>query len=279
MWQARIDDENSGDNAAFAINWFESRLNDAKAEVEVLMKQFRLSEALKTIYSLIWDDFCNWYLEWVKPGFEQPINANVYQKTIAFFTDLLQLLHPYMPFVTEEIYHLLEERNEDLCVKQFAPIGNIDKAILAKGNLLKDAITAVRDARNKAQLKPKETIELSIQSNEQAAYNDITELLSKQVNAKSFAFANEAVAQSINVVVGKDKFYLVTETPLNTGHQKEELEKELEYQKGFLASVEKKLSNERFVQNAKPEVVEFERKKKADAEDKIKVLEESLKAI
>jgi len=254
-------------------------LNEVKTEVDALMKQFRLSEALKTIYSLIWDDFCSWYLEWVKPGFEQPINANVYQKTIAFFTDLLQLLHPYMPFVTEEIYHLLEERNEDLCVKQFAPIGNIDKAILSKGNLLKDSITAVRDARNKAQLKPKETIELSIQSNEQAAYSDITELLSKQVNAKSFAFATDAVAQSINVVVGKDKFYLVTETPLNTGHQKEELEKELEYQKGFLASVEKKLSNERFVQNAKPEVVEFERKKKADAEEKIKVIEESLKAI
>jgi len=279
MWEPRIDNNNSGDNSTFAINWFESRLNEVKTEVDALMKQFRLSEALKTIYSLIWDDFCSWYLEWVKPGFEQPINANVYQKTIAFFTDLLQLLHPYMPFVTEEIYHLLEERNEDLCVKQFAPIGNIDKAILSKGNLLKDSITAVRDARNKAQLKPKETIELSIQSNEQAAYSDITELLSKQVNAKSFAFATDAVAQSINVVVGKDKFYLVTETPLNTGHQKEELEKELEYQKGFLASVEKKLSNERFVQNAKPEVVEFERKKKADAEEKIKVIEESLKAI
>ncbi|MDH7461295.1 valine--tRNA ligase [Chitinophagaceae bacterium 26-R-25] len=279
MWEARIDNNNSGDNSTFAINWFESRLNEVKTEVDVLMKQFRLSEALKTIYSLIWDDFCSWYLEWAKPGFEQPINANVYQKTIAFFADLLQLLHPYMPFVTEEIYHLLEERNEDLCVKQFAPIGNINKAILAKGNLLKDSITAVRDARNKAQLKPKETIELSIQSNEQAAYSDITELLSKQVNAKSFAFATDAVAQSINVVVGKDKFYLVTETPLNTGHQKEELEKELEYQKGFLASVEKKLSNERFVQNAKPEVVEFERKKKSDAEEKIKVIEESLKAI
>jgi valyl-tRNA synthetase len=279
MWEARIDNNNSGDNSTFAINWFESRLNEVKTEVDALMKQFRLSEALKTIYSLIWDDFCSWYLEWVKPGFEQPINANVYKKTIAFFTDLLQLLHPYMPFVTEEIYHLLEERNEDLCVKQFAPIGIIDNAILAKGNLLKDSITAVRDARNKAQLKPKETIELSIQSNEQSAYSDITELLSKQVNAKSFAFANDAVAQSINVVVGKDKFYLVTEAPLNTGHQKEELEKELEYQKGFLASVEKKLSNERFVQNAKPEVVEFERKKKADAEEKIKVIEESLAAL
>lgn len=279
MWEAKIDNNNAGDNSTFAIKWFESRLNEVKTEVENLMKQFRLSEALKTIYSLIWDDFCSWYLEWVKPGFEQPINAQVYQKTIGFFTDLLQLLHPYMPFVTEEIYHLLDARNEDLCVKQFAAIGNIDAAILAKGNLLKEAITTVRDARNKAQLKPKETIELFIQSNEQAAYNDIKELLGKQVNAKNFAFANDAVPQSINVVLGKDKFFIVTEAPLNTGNQKQELEKELEYQKGFLASVEKKLSNERFVQNAKPEVVAFERKKKADAEEKIKAIEESLRLI
>ena len=91
-----------------------------KVEVDSLMKQFRLSEALKTIYSLIWDDFCSWYLEWVKPGFEQPIDAAVYNKTIEFFTELMHLLHPYMPFVTEEIYHLLKERNDDLCVKQLS---------------------------------------------------------------------------------------------------------------------------------------------------------------
>src|SRR5205823_12161671 len=102
----------------------------------------RLSEALKTIYSLIWDDFCSWYLEWVKPGFEQPIPVTVYKKTIEFFTDLMQVLHPFMPFITEEIYHLLAERKDDLCVRQFNEIKITDPEILRKGSLLKEVITA-----------------------------------------------------------------------------------------------------------------------------------------
>jgi len=129
MWEGRVADSNEmtddrivfADNSQlttnnFALVWFDNRLNEVKAEVDLLIKQFRLSEALKTIYSLIWDDFCSWYLEWVKPGFEQPIEAGVYKKTITFFTELMELLHPYMPFVTEEIYHLLVDRNDDLCV-------------------------------------------------------------------------------------------------------------------------------------------------------------------
>ncbi len=279
MWEGKIDNSNASGDSEFATSWFEHRLNEVRSEVDNLMKQFRLSEALKTIYSLIWDDFCSWYLEWVKPGFEQPISAAVFNKTVNYFTELLQLLHPYMPFITEEIYHLLTNREDDVCVKQYAAIGTADTAILEKGNLLKAAITAIRDARNKAQIKPKETVEVFIQSNEQPSYNNITELLGKQVNAKNVSFCNENMPQSINVVLGKDKLFIVTEAPLNTGNQKAELEKELEYLTGFLASVEKKLSNERFVQNAKAEVVALERKKKADAEEKIKVIQESLAAL
>jgi valyl-tRNA synthetase len=240
------------------------------------MGQFRLSEALKTIYSLIWDDFCSWYLEWVKPGFEQPIDAIVYTKTIGYFTELMQLLHPFMPFITEEIYHLLSERKDDLCIKQFAPIQKANTAVTAKGQLLKESITAIRDARNKAQLKPKEEIVLHIQAAAEGDYNGITAILAKQVNAGSIAFTSEAVPKTINVVSGRDKFYIESQQPLDTGNQKEELQKDLVYQQGFLLSVEKKLSNERFVQNAKPEVVELERKKMADAVAKIKSIEESL---
>src|ERR1700754_663945 len=119
MWEGRQSTDNDQQLAdSFAVTWFENRLSHAKAEVDSLMQQFRLSEALKTIYSLIWDDFCSWYLEWIKPGFEQPINSNVYNKTIGYFEELMQLLHPYMPFVTEEIYHLLKTQTEDLCIKQ-----------------------------------------------------------------------------------------------------------------------------------------------------------------
>jgi valyl-tRNA synthetase len=262
----------------FAVLWFENRLNEAKAEVDSLMKQFRLSEGLKTIYSLIWDDFCSWYLEWIKPGFEQPIDEAVYNKTIYFFEELMQLLHPYMPFVTEEIYHLLKERKDgdDLCVKQFEPIGASDKTILSEGELLKKVITAIRDARNKNQIKPKEAITLYIQTIEDENYKAIENILSKQVNAEEINYTTDNISDTIVVAVEKDKFFIPTKKQVDTSVLKEELLKDLDYQNNFLNSVLKKLNNERFVENAKPEVVELERKKKADAEARIKTIEESL---
>jgi valyl-tRNA synthetase len=263
----------------FPPHWFENRLNEVKAEVDGLIKQFRLSEALKTIYSLIWDDFCSWYLEWVKPGFEQPIEAAVYKKTNEFFTELMQLLHPYMPFVTEEIYHLLEDRNDDLCVKQLTAFTKADAKILQQGNLLKDVITGIRDVRNKNQVKPKEQIEIHIQTSATATYQSIESILAKQLNAKSVFYVTDKVDNAISVVIGKYKFYVVSEQPINTGSQKDDLLKDLEHQKGFLSSVEKKLSNEKFVANAKPEVLALEQKKKADALSRIKAIEESLAAL
>jgi valyl-tRNA synthetase len=193
---------------------------------------------------------------------------------------LLQLLHPYMPFITEEIYHLLAERAEgdDLCIRQFGPIATADARVLAQGSLLKEAITALRDARNKAQLKPKESIGLHILPESEADYHLITGILGRQVNAESIAFTAEAIPGALTIVSGKDKYYIVTEQVLDNGNQKEELQKELTYLKGFLDSVNKKLSNERFVQNAKAEVVDLERRKKEDAEIKIKAIEESLSA-
>lgn len=279
MWEGRLSTDGNElltGNEAFATAWFQNRLNEVRAEVDELMKQFRLSEALKTIYSLIWDDFCSWYLEWVKPGFEQPIDSAVYQKTIGFFTDLMQLLHPYMPFVTEEIYHLLEERTDDICVKQFEKIVPADTQVLNKASLLKDVITGIRDVRNKQQIKPKETIALFIQTDNTIGYDGILNILAKQANTKSISFTNEPVAGTITSVIGKDKFYIETEQPLNAGQQKDDLLKELNHLKGFLISVEKKLGNEKFVQNARPEVLVLEQKKKSDAETKIKVIEESL---
>ncbi|MGG9962508.1 valine--tRNA ligase [Ferruginibacter sp. SUN106] len=263
----------------FALQWFESRLNEVKAEVDSLIKQFRLSEALKTIYSLIWDDFCSWYLEWVKPGFEQPVEKAIYEKTIYFFSELMQLLHPYMPFVTEEIYHLLEERNDDLCVKQLTAFANVDKQILTQGNLLKDVITGIRDVRNKNQIKPKEQIQLHIQTSIAATYQSIETILAKQLNAKAILFVDDKVSNAISAVIGNDKFYVESEQPMNIGNQKDDLLKDLEHQKGFLLSVDKKLSNEKFVANAKPEVLALEQKKKADALSRIKAIEESLAAL
>lgn len=271
--------------AAFAAGWFAARLATVQEQVEKMYSEFRLSEALKTIYSLIWDDFCSWYLEWVKPPYGQPIDGHLYSCTLDFFEQLVQLLHPFMPFVTEEIYHHLRERSEgdDLTIKQFAPVEEsigVDRAeVLAQGELLKSLITAIRDARVKNQLKPKDSIKLHVQTDASSNYSLFDTLLLKQVNAESLAFVQDAVAGSIAVVLGTDKLYLETEVQLDTTAQKEQLLKDLEYQRGFLSSVAKKLSNEKFVQNAKPEVVDAERKKQSDAEQKIKAIEESLAAL
>lgn len=276
MWESRTIDNGQQPIDNFAVEWFESRLNEVRIELDAQFKDFRLSESLKTIYSLIWDDFCSWYLEWVKPGFEQPIDKTVYEKTVDFFEQLMQLLHPFMPFITEEIYHQLKERKDDLTIKQFPAIIASDDTILKNGVLLKEVITAIRDARNKNQLKPKDSIRLHIQTESSSTYKSIESILSKQVNAESVNYISTAVVNSITVVVQKDKFFIETTTVLDTASQKEQLQKDLDYLKGFLISVEKKLSNERFVQSAKPEVIDIERKKKADAEARIKVIEESL---
>jgi valyl-tRNA synthetase len=212
----------------------------------------------------------------VKPPFGEPIDGHMLSKTVDFFEELMQLLHPFMPFVTEEIHHLLRKESEDLCVKQIAEAEQIDRSNLQQGEMLKQTISAIREARIKNNIKPKDVIKLHIQSADKKSFDVIEQILSKQVNAESIDFVSDTLPNTITVVVGSTKFFIETEKELDTSSQKEQLLKDLEYQKGFLASVEKKLSNERFVQNAKPEVVELERRKKADAEQKIKALEESL---
>ncbi|HEY5773871.1 MAG TPA: valine--tRNA ligase, partial [Chitinophagaceae bacterium] len=282
MWEGRqstVDGPPSTEN--FAIDWFENRLNEAKTEIEKSYKDFKLSEALKTIYSLIWDDFCSWYLEWVKPGFEQPIEKAVYEKTVYFFEELMQLLHPFMPFITEEIYHELKERKEDdvICIRNQSTPLKINSEILEHGRRAKETITIIRDARIKYGLSFKDSIKLYIDAKDSSRYQKFRHLLEKQLNANVQFQYNLNLDDSITLVDYDVKFHIQTDKKIDTSAQKDQLKKDLEYQKGFLISVEKKLSNERFVQNAKPEVIEIERKKKEDAEAKIKAIEESLQGL
>jgi valyl-tRNA synthetase len=289
-WELRVKSNETPDSRLqtpnFALDWFTQRLNQVKAEVDEMMNQFRLNEALKTIYSLIWDDFCSWYLEWIKPGFEQPIDKIAYEKTVGYFEELMQLLHPFMPFITEEIYHLLGEQKEDLCIKQVEALTtSIDDQILHKAEILKTDIKVLREARAKYQLKNIETVAFMVNSSASNFYGqneNIFRLLQKQTNSfydesraynKGFA---DTIDKEINVVSDDRVFFLYIDKGIDTSKQKDELLKELEYQQKFLESVAKKLSNERFVQNAKPEVVELERKKMADAEARIKTIRESL---
>jgi valyl-tRNA synthetase len=179
-----------------------------------------------------------------------------------------------MPFITEEIYHLLADRADDLCVLPYPALLAADPGILSQGALLKDAITALRDARVKVQLKPKERVDLFLPESI-TTFEWIAPILARQVNA-NFGFTGQPIPGALTIVCGKHTFYMVATRIIDDDNQKEELKKELVYLKGFLDSVNKKLSNDRFVQNAKPEVVELERKKKADTEDKIRVVQVSL---
>ncbi len=279
-WEARVADGVEDSQVSFALDWMDARLAEVSGEVAELMKDFKLSEGLKTVYSLIWNDFCSWYLEWVKPAMDAPVSAHVYERTISVFEQLLQLLHPFMPFVTEEIYHILRTRAEgdDLINKQLPAYSAPTAETLKQGTMLQEVISAVRDTRNKSQLKPKEEIELWIDTQHRAFYERTIDILRKQVNAMQVGFTTEGKHGSLSIVVNTDKLYMImpNATAVDSGAQKEEMQKEIEYLKGFLLSVEKKLNNEKFMANAKPEVVASERKKHQDALNKIKALEESL---
>lgn len=280
IWQERgVDETGTGEN--FANTWFDARLSNAKTEISQLLKQFRLSEALKTLYSIIWDDYCSWYLEWIKPPFGSLVNAKDLEKAVYFYEELMLLLHPFMPFISEEIYHQLAQRadGDDLCIKTPETSATLaDTAIIAQGELLKKVITAIRDARIKNQVKPKDKIELTIETAAPENYHAVEKILAGQVNA-DLALMAGPVPGAIAIVLEKDKFFIKAEQAIDMEAQKEALLKDLEYQQTFLASVEKKLGNERFVQNAKPEVVALEQKKKADALARIQNIEESLASL
>ncbi|GAA4458239.1 valine--tRNA ligase [Rurimicrobium arvi] len=276
MWDGR-QDPGMAYVDTFPTLWMRERIAQVQLHLEELMKDFRLSESLKTIYSLIWDDFCSWYLEWIKPAQEASMPAALYEETLSIFESLLQLLHPFMPFVTEEIYHQLRaDRNDDLMAKPLHSANDINAALLAQGKFLQDVITAVRDARVKNNLKPKTPVRIAVDARSEDMYLGISGIVCKQVNAESLSFTREAVQGSVSLVVGADKLYVSSDESVDTGAQKQQLQKDLDYLKGFLQSVDKKLSNEKFVSNAKPEVIDAERKKQADAQAKIKAIEESL---
>ncbi|HRP90581.1 MAG TPA: valine--tRNA ligase [Edaphocola sp.] len=275
MWDNN-QDGNLGATPNFATIWMQERIKEVAKTIEVLFKEFRLSEALKTIYSLIWDDYCSWYLEWIKPEYGKAISSRDLEDAKDVFEQLIQQLHPYMPFVTEEIYHLLREQQQDLMTLQIPEYGTADTAILEEGNLLKQLITGIRDGRNKNQLKPKDVVQLFVESQQPAFYKKIDIILKHQVNASEILQSKSGDEQGFALVVQKEKVFVACELEIDAEAQKTKMIEELNYLKGFLVSVEKKLSNEKFVANAKPEVVAIEKKKQADALEKIKVLEESL---
>lgn len=278
-WQSDPNITTSSKNT-WAINWFENRLNALKQQYHPLITGFRLSEALVGVYQLIWDDFCSWYLEWVKPEFidgqAMPMDAATINATKRFFEELMHLLHPFMPFISEELYHLVNEQKDDLAVKQFALASIPDERILAEGKIAQDWISAIRDIRNKQQIKPKDKLALDILTQDKDLLSRISDAVIKAANLSAINLVETPAESGVAFVVDTHRFFLHTGQEVDTLAQAEEWKKELEYLQGFLKSVNAKLANEKFVANAKPELVEVERKKQADAVAKIKVLEQNL---
>lgn len=265
------------EGSKLAIEWFSSKLNVTLAEVEDHFSKFRISDALNTVYKLIWDDFCAQYLEMIKPAYEHPIDAVTFEATLEFFDVLMRLAHPFMPFITEEIWQNIRERGdkESICIVPFPKAGDYDTQLLADFDALFEIVSSVRNMRNSKGISPKIALPLAIKTETQARYVRLESLISKMGNIDPVSYvAEEGTGTSFRVKA--DEFFVNLADEVDVDTERENLTKELEYTQGFLESVAKKLSNERFVQNAKGDIVEKERQKLADAEAKIVVLKEAL---
>ncbi|GHE75605.1 valine--tRNA ligase [Roseivirga thermotolerans] len=270
-----------GENT-IAIQWFDSRFNETLAEIEDHFSKFRISDALMATYKLIWNDFCSWYLEMIKPAYGQPIDPATYEVTLNFFEKIMKILHPFMPFISEEIWSELRERGEeqDIIVSAWPVMGGTDAQLTKNAETAFELISQIRNARSSKGISPKETLDLYIRAKEQEAYQRFAGVITKLGNIGELRFTEEKVDNSLSFVIKSDEFYLpLPEGSIDVEAEKAEITKELEYTRGFLNSVMKKLSNEKFVNGAPEQVVANEKKKQADAESKIKVLEEKLASL
>ena len=270
-------DENAAqpEAAKMAVKWFEARFNQVLAETNDNIDKYRLSDALMGIYKLTWDDFCSWYLEMVKAPQGQGIDPVTYAATIKFFENLMLLLHPFMPFITEEIWHAIAERKEgdDIIVAQQPKLQAVDEAILKQFEFTQEVINNVRKVRSDKNIAFRDAIQLVVKG---TANKDFDSVIAKLCNVSEISYVAEAPAGAFGFIVGSTEFFVPLTGSVDVEAEIKKLEEELKYAKGFLQSVEAKLSNERFVNGAPAAVVEKERKKKADAEAKIAVIEQQL---
>jgi valyl-tRNA synthetase len=268
-----------------AVRWMTEKFQQTLAQVEADFQSYRLSEALKSLHALIWDDFCSWYLEMIKPGFEQPIDRGTYTATLHLYGNLLKALHPFMPFITEELWHQLENRpaGEDICAQSYPAQIPSDQALIQQVESIKEVITKIREIRNQNQIKPKDPLEVCIQSSSSARQlfelTGAREMMEKMAVLSSLEFVETEPSNAKSFISGTDQYYVILNKQIDVEAERAKLTEELTYQQGFAASVEKKLSNEKFVSGAPAQVVENERKKLADANARIAMLEESLRKL
>jgi len=264
--------------ARVAIEWFDAKLSETVAQVEDHYRKFRISDALMAIYKLFWDDYCAWYLEAIKPAFGQPVDPATYEATLRFFEALLKLIHPVMPFISEELWQNMEERKEGETI-MYAPAPEAkpyDPQVLVNFALAEEAVNGVRGTRNQKNIAPKETLDLKIKGDFPAA---VLPVIAKMGNVNVETVSDFGAGQGVGFMVRTYEMFVALSGLVNVDEEIAKLEKDLAYQQKFLAGVRGKLANERFVANAPAAVIENERKKEADSLSKIESLESQIKAL
>jgi len=266
-----------------AVRWFEAKLAEAIVTLDDHFEKFRMSDALLTVYKLVWDDYCSQYLEMVKPAYQAPIDPETLRRTAGFLETLLKLLHPFMPFITEELWHELAERGprDYVCVAKWprveAPADSAE--VLAEIAKAQEIVAGVRNVRNQKNIGPNKPLTLAVKTDEPAPVQAYAALIQKLAAISDLSFVDAAPAAAVGFVAGGSEFFVPLEGQIDTAAERERLQKEIAYAQGFRESVLKKLGNEKFAANAKPEVLDRERQKLADAEAKITALEQALGAL
>ncbi|MGC6427951.1 MAG: valine--tRNA ligase [Flavobacteriales bacterium] len=274
-WEVKDIDQPEYSEAS--ILWFDTKLSQAINDINSSYDKFRISEALMTSYRLVWDDFCSWYLEAVKPAYQMPIDKKTYDTTIYFLESILKVLHPFMPFISEEIWHLIEKKNEDLIVSEWPQAKVNDLDLLDKFNIAKEVISGVRNIRKSKQIPNKEKLSLSIMSN-QSVNKEMDSVISKLANLSEINYVKDKPEGAFSFRVANAEYFVPLSQNIDVDAELQKLKQELDYTLGFLNSVNKKLSNTRFVENAPQQVVDLEKKKQSDAKSKIEMLESQIKS-
>lgn len=280
-------DENKPANDVdhLAAKWLDDKMQAVLTQIDQNFTEYRLSEALTTVYSFIWNDFCSWYLEMIKPPYGEAISAETKQMAIDLYEQICIILHPFMPFITEELWHALKDRKdgEDCIVSTYPKAKSYDKAYLAQIEQAKDVISNIRDIRNKNGLKIKEELDLyAVKSGSMDTFlatDGLQSMVVKLGNLKAITITEDENVNGVSFISGTEKFIVGMEQGLDIDAEIAEKEQELQYQQGFVGSISKKLSNERFVNNAPETVVNNERKKMADGEARIKILTEEIERL
>lgn len=275
LWEWR--DIPQPEASKMAIAWFESKLNATISVINDHFDKFRISDALMTTYKLIWDDFCSWYLEIIKPGYQQPIDGKTLESTIQFFEQLLKLIHPFMPFISEEIWHSLRDREEgeDLIISAWPSGGNVNQELMKRFEATMEVISNIRNIRKQNNIANKIQLDLFVKINQESD-EELDAVIQKMGTLSKLEYVKEKISNSFSFMVKNNEFFIPFGTDVNVEEEKKKIQSELEYAEGSLNIVRKKLSNEKFVANAAPAVVASERQKEADALNKIKILQEKL---